>query len=158
MTTDPPCVACKRPMSPAGANRWVCMAGTSCGASGGLVWVPWAPCDYRPVILESPYAGQGRTRTRNAIYLKAAMLDSIKRGEAPFASHGLYPQVLNDNDPDQRATGIALGFVWMRMATGSVIYADHGITPGMQQGIDVARRYHLPVEYRRLYPDPGPLT
>lgn len=47
------------------------------------------------VIIESPYAGDV---DRNLEYLRAAMRDCLKRGEAPFASHALYtqPGVLDD--------------------------------------------------------------
>lgn len=40
----------------------------------------------RRVIIESPYHGNVE---RNLRYLRACLRDSLLRGEAPFASHGL---------------------------------------------------------------------
>lgn len=50
------------------------------------------------VIIESPYAGDVDA---NLTYLRACLRDCLLRGEAPFASHGLYaqPGVLDDAIP-----------------------------------------------------------
>ncbi|MFE5288119.1 hypothetical protein ACFRAQ_24390 [Nocardia sp. NPDC056611] len=61
------------------------------------------------VIIESPYAGDVEA---NLAYARAALLDSLNRGEYPFASHLLYTQVLTDADADQRSHGIAAGLAW----------------------------------------------
>jgi hypothetical protein len=59
----------------------------------------------RLVIIESPYAGDP---DGNLAYARAALADSLARGEAPFASHLLYPQVLDDMIPiSPRSTPIA---------------------------------------------------
>ncbi len=42
----------------------------------------------RRVVIESPYAGDVE---RNLRYLRLAMADCLERGEAPYASHALYP-------------------------------------------------------------------
>jgi hypothetical protein len=100
-----------------------------------------------PVILESPYAGD---RATNITYAKRAMLDSLARGEAPFASHMLYTQFLNDEDPEQRALGINAGLAWLARAQASVVYTDMGISPGMLTGIERARLAGVPVEFREI--------
>ena len=89
------------------------------------------------VMIESPYAGDVE---RNLRYLRACMADCLRRGEAPFASHGLYtqPGVLDDNDPEDRKLGIEAGFSWRRFADYTVVYCDLGITPGMIKGIEHA--------------------
>ncbi len=87
----------------------------------------------RPLVLvESPFAGD---RERNARYLKAAMRDCIERGEAPFASHMLYTQFLDDDVPDERAAGIECGLAWGYHAALTVVYGDLGISEGMRYGI-----------------------
>src|SRR5690606_40243334 len=56
----------------------------------------------RLVIVESPYAAKEFfDRVRNQDYARAALRDSLLRGEAPFASHLLYTQagVLDDDIP-----------------------------------------------------------
>jgi hypothetical protein len=101
----------------------------------------------RLVILESPFAGNLAYRQR---YLRAAMLDCLGRGEAPFASHGLYTQCLDDTVPEQRKLGIDAGFAWRHVASLTVAYRDLGISGGMRLGIDHANRIGQAVEYRKL--------
>jgi hypothetical protein len=102
------------------------------------------------VVIESPYAGDV---TRNLEYLRACMHDCLMRGEAPYASHGLYtqPGVLDDSIPKERRLGIEAGFMWRDASDYTVVYTDYGITKGMAYGIDHAIDTGHPVEYRRLY-------
>jgi hypothetical protein len=75
------------------------------------------------------------------------------RGEAPFASHGLYtlPGVLDDFDPTERKLGIAAGFAWRDVAQLTVVYEDYGVSDGMRQGIAHAEGIGRAVEMRRLW-------
>lgn len=102
-----------------------------------------------PVQLESPYAGGVE---RNVRYARACMRHCLKLGEAPFASHLLYtqPGVLDDDDPDERKLGIEAGLTIGRLFGRTVVYADLGISPGMQQGIDAAIACGRQVVYRTL--------
>lgn len=107
----------------------------------------------RLVILESPFAGDVE---RNVAYARRAMRDCLLRGEAPFASHLLYtqPGVLDDDVPEERAMGIEAGLCWgTAAADATVVYADHGISRGMQMGIDRAKAEGRPVEWRSLGAD-----
>ena len=99
----------------------------------------------RRVILESPYAGD---ITRNVDYARLCLHDSLSRGEAPIASHLLYPQVLRDDIPEERQWGIAAGLAWASQADATVVYADHGISKGMEYGIANAMKAGRPIEYR----------
>jgi len=101
------------------------------------------------VIIESPYAGDVEG---NLTYLRACMRDCLRRGEAPFASHGLYtqPGVLDDNDADERRKGIVAGFIWAGVANKTIVYTDRGISSGMKLGIEHAHNWERPVEYREL--------
>lgn len=111
-----------------------------------------APAPVR-VQLESPFAGNSKTaRELNQLYLRAALRDSLLRGEAPFASHAIYAQtfVLDDSVPEERAIGINAGLSWMQAAEKAVVYIDRGISPGMQIGIDRAKALGLDVEERSL--------
>lgn len=103
----------------------------------------------RLVIIESPYAGEVE---RNLAYLRAAMADCLRRGEAPFASHALYtqPGVLDDTVPAERALGIEAGLLWGRHAEYTVAFTDLGITDGMKLGIERAYREGRPVTHRTL--------
>jgi hypothetical protein len=103
---------------------------------------------WRCVAIESPFADVAR----NLSYLRAAMRDCIFRGEAPFASHGLYTQwgVLDDDKPIERELGITAGFAWGERADAVVVYTDLGISSGMERGIARAEANGCPVEYREL--------
>ena len=107
----------------------------------------------RRVILESPYRGiDAEVTALNVAFARACLRDSLLRGESPLASHLLYTQrgVLDDNDPVERALGIAAGHAWMPLADGVVFYIDHGVSVGMEQGIESARKFGHHIERRRL--------
>jgi len=109
--------------------------------------------DPRLVILESPYAHPDPAGLADNIdYARRAVRDSLGRGEAPIASHLLYtqPGILRDEIPAERAQGIAAGLAWRSVATGTVVYADRGISCGMEHGIAAARAAGLAVEIRYL--------
>ncbi len=105
----------------------------------------------RRVVVESPYAGDVE---RNKAYARACMRDCFMRGEAPFASHLLYTQdgILDDTIPEERGLGMEAGFIWGNIADATVVYIDHGISHGMEEGIERAKKAERPIEYRRLYP------
>lgn len=103
----------------------------------------------RRVIVETPFAGN---RERNAAYLKAAMKDCTDRGEAPFASHMLYTQFLDDDIPEERRAGMEAGFVWGDVAEACVVYGDFGVSDGMVEGMAQAMKRCQSIE-RRMLPD-----
>ena len=101
------------------------------------------------VIIESPYAGNVE---RNLACARAAMRDSITRGEAPIASHLLYtqPGILDDGLAEERRLGIAAGLRWGELAELAVVYRDFGITAGMREGIAAAEVANRPVIFRNI--------
>jgi hypothetical protein len=102
------------------------------------------------VIIESPYAGDVEANVR---YARAAVRDSLLRGEAPIASHLLYtqPGILDDDIPEERQHGIDAGLAWRHVSTKTVVYSDLGITKGMEYGIHAAFKAGKPIEYRYLH-------
>lgn len=120
---------------------------TECGEDKR--WHPAGEDGVRRVIIESPYAGDVE---RNLRYLRACMADCLARGEAPFASHGLYtqPGVLDDDVPSERSLGIRAGFAWREVAEATVVYTDLGMSTGMRFGVEDAERMGRPVEHRKL--------
>lgn len=103
------------------------------------------------VVIETPFAAPTEDlRELNADYLKAAMLDSLDRGEAPYASHALYTQFLDDDIPGERRLGMEAGFAWGARADEIVVYTDLGISRGMREGIARALASGKHVEYRSL--------
>ncbi len=105
------------------------------------------------VIIESPYAGDVK---RNLSYARMCVLDCLKRGESPYASHLFFTQVLDDKDDLQRKLGIVAGLEWGKAAKLTVVYEDYGISMGMEYGIANAEQAQRPIEYRKLWPDKKP--
>jgi hypothetical protein len=101
------------------------------------------------IIIESPFAGDVNA---NILYARRAVRDSLLRGEAPIASHLLYTQdgILDDNVPTERQHGIEAGLAWRHVSTKTVVYADLGISKGMEYGIAAAKTAGKDVEYRYL--------
>ena len=111
----------------------------------------------RLVIIESPYGTRpdGTRATteevaRNVRYARAAMLDCLQRGEAPYASHLLYTQCLDDATEDERDKGMQAGWAWLRRADLVAVYLDLGVTKGMRGGFHLAHALRISVEERRL--------
>jgi hypothetical protein len=107
----------------------------------------------RIVVVESPYAGAtARQRADNAAYLAAALKDCLDRGEAPFASHGLYtlPGVLDDDIPEEREAGIAAGLQFHHVASKVAVYTDLGVSNGMQRAVEYAQKHNIPVVFRNI--------
>jgi len=105
----------------------------------------------RRVILESPYAANDKhTIEEHIAYARRALLDSLRRNEAPLASHLIYTQALDDGVPAERALGLSAGHAWIAVAEAMVCYVDLGVSRGMQAAIDAATAVGLPVEHRRI--------
>jgi len=105
----------------------------------------------KPVIIESPFAGDVE---RNLAYARRALRDSLRRGEAPIASHLLYPQVLDEDKTDDRVLGIAAGFAWWPRADSIIFYTDLGWSPGMEAAYLRASHMGFPTEERLIGKEP----
>jgi hypothetical protein len=103
----------------------------------------------RLVIIESPYAGDIEA---NVEYARAAMRDSLNRGEAPIASHLLYtqPGILRDEVPEERQWGIDAGLAWRKVAEMAVFYIDRNWSGGMIAARQVYLAEGFPFEVRKL--------
>jgi hypothetical protein len=103
------------------------------------------------VIIESPFRGENAyQQERNHRYALMCLKDSLARNEAPFMSHLLYTQVLNERVQEERDFGINTGLIWGECAELTAVYTDNGISEGMQKGIDHAVSLNRPVEYRKV--------
>lgn len=103
------------------------------------------------VVIESPLSGDFE---KNVRYAKLCIFDAlVNHGEAPYASHLLYTQCLDDEVPEQRKLGMEAGFFWGQAATTRVVYTDLGISGGMKAGIAKAVELGQVVEYRTLPPN-----
>jgi len=101
------------------------------------------------VIVESPFRGD---YALNRAYLLMCLRDCLNRGEAPFASHLFYTEVLDDRVERDRDLGIIAGFAWAENAHLIAVYEDLGISAGMRLGIQHHEACGRRVEYRSLGP------
>lgn len=102
------------------------------------------PTGYRPrVFICSPYAGYQKINSENARrYLRFA----VDKGAIPFAPHLLYPQIMNDNDPQERHLALFFGLVWLRTCHEVWVFGSY-ISSGMASEIDKAKYHGIPVRY-----------
>jgi hypothetical protein len=107
------------------------------------------------VVIESPFRdGDLVMQALNRQYARRCVADSLRRGEAPFASHLLYTQygVLRDSDAYERCLGIYAGLAFLKAADLHVFYTGRGMSEGMK----LALRYHvencpqIPITFRDL--------
>lgn len=105
------------------------------------------------VVIESPFAAPTPEGIEaNIEYARACVADSLRRGEAPYASHLLYtqPGILRDEVPEEREQGISAGFAWGDRADLRAVYLDRGMSGGMRAGIRAALAAGQPIEFRSL--------
>lgn len=72
----------------------------------------YADKNRRKIYVASRYAGNVDANITAAITYCRRVIDE---GYMPVASHLLYPQILNDNDPNERDLGLLFGLALLRM-------------------------------------------
>ncbi|AKU93340.1 hypothetical protein AKJ09_00072 [Labilithrix luteola] len=100
-------------------------------------------------VIESPYAGDIK---KNIEYAKKCVLDCLRRGEAPYASHLFFTQdgLLDDTVPEQRKQGMEAGFAWGEKGAQRAVYIDRGLSSGMMAGIAEAVERGQKVVFRSI--------
>jgi hypothetical protein len=102
-------------------------------------------------IVESPYKATAHyTAEQHRLYLLHAIEDCLRRGEAPYASHHLIPEILDDDDHVERAFGIKCGLAWGMHADLVAVYSDLGVGDGMKDAIEHYSRIGKRIEWRKL--------
>lgn len=111
--------------------------------------IPFDHCTWEPVIIESPYGSDDPIEVlKNETYLRAVLRFCLLRGQAPFASHGLYtlPGVLDDRNGDQRKRGMKAGFAVAELFKKRIFFTQRGISSGMVDGANEARKLNQTIE------------
>lgn len=117
-------------------------------------------------VIESPFAASTEEGIEaNLVYARRAMADCFARGEIPICGHALYTQkgVLDDKKPEERAKGMEATFYLRNCLMFAVehpskpevlvqtaVYADLGISKGMQAGINRGASDGIPYVVRFL--------
>lgn len=106
---------------------------------------------FRRVIVESPFkATETHSIEQHKCYLSHCLTDCLRRMESPYASHWGLPDLLDDDDPLERAMGIRAGWAWGDLAEAVIVYGDLGITEGMHESINRYNKMGKPIERRTL--------
>lgn len=101
------------------------------------------------VMIETPLMAKGeRTVNMNLDYARRCMKDSLSRGEAPFAMHLLYTQVLDDTILEERKQGMTCGLAWLLRAEAVILYCDYGVSLGMKIAYKKALENNMDIELR----------
>ncbi len=93
------------------------------------------------VYIASPYAGDVEG---NVEFAKAACRLAMEEGNTPVAAHLLYPQMLDDTVPEQRALGIRMGLKLLE-ASSELWLCGSRISDGMQEELKAAWKHGIPV-------------
>ena len=103
-------------------------------------------------VIESPFSAPTHDEiVRNVYYAMLAVRDSLLRGEAPYASHLFFTQMLDDNIPTERTAGINAGLTVGQNAPVTALYLDLGMSHGMRLGADAAKEHGREIVERRLF-------
>lgn len=95
------------------------------------------------VYIVSPYAGDVEINAKNAItYCRYA----ISKKKIPIASHLLYPQILDDNNPEEREVGTLYGLSLLAICDEIWCFGDE-LSPGMEKEIKEAKRLKKRIRY-----------
>jgi hypothetical protein len=88
---------------------------------------------------------------RNKTYAVRAVQDSVSRGEAPFATHLYGPQfTADDADPALRRIWLDITHAWRIQASLVAFYVDLGMSDGMVEAQQLANKYKIGCDYRRI--------
>lgn len=63
----------------------------------------------------------------------------------PIASHLLYPQILNDNNPAERELGLSFGLALLQMCDEVWVFGK--VSKGMTSEIEEAKRLKKQIRY-----------
>ena len=102
----------------------------------------YADKNRKKIYVASKYAGDVDTNVAAAVTYCRKVIDA---GYMPIASHLLYPQVLNDNDPAERDLGLMFGLALLRMCDEMWVFGT--ISPGVVQEIKEAKWLNKQIRY-----------
>lgn len=95
----------------------------------------YADKNRRKIYVASRYAGDVDANVKAAIGYCRMVID---KGYMPMASRLLYPQILNDNDPEEREIGLMFGLSLLRDCDEVWVLGE--VSPGVAREIGEARR------------------
>lgn len=95
------------------------------------------------VFICSPFAGDIEGNTRRAKrYERFAVIEKA----VPIIPHLMYPQFLEENDPEERQLGIDMGLILLGKCQELWVFGSR-ISSGMSAEITKAKRWNIPIRY-----------
>ena len=95
------------------------------------------------VFICSPFVGDIEGNTRRAKrYGRFAVIEKA----VPIIPHLMYPQFLEENDPDERQLGIDMGLILLGKCQELWVFGSR-ISSGMSAEITKAKRWNIPIRY-----------
>ena len=96
----------------------------------------------KKIYVASKYAGDIDANVNAAIgYCRKV----VEQGFMPVASHLLYPQILDDNNPSERNLGLRFGLALLAVCDEVWVFGE--VSSGVAKEIEVARRLEKPLRY-----------
>lgn len=102
----------------------------------------YADKNRRKIYVASRYAGDVDANVAEAVTYCRHVIDE---GYMPVASHLLYPQILNDNNPEERELGLLFGL--SLLAVCDEVWVFGTVSPGVAQEIEEAKRLKKQIRY-----------
>ena len=100
----------------------------------------------KKIYVASKYAGNVDANVKAAVsYCKYV----ISKNCIPIASHLLYPQMLDDNDPNERELGLMFGLSLLAICDEVWCFGEISESEGVQQEIVEARKQGIPVRFMK---------
>lgn len=95
------------------------------------------------VFICSPFAGdiEGNTRQARRYGYFAAIKNAV-----PIIPHLMYPQFLDDNDPEEREMGMDMGLTLLSKCHEMWVFGDK-LSTGMNKEVTKARQWNIPIRY-----------
>ena len=102
----------------------------------------YADKNRRKIYVASKYAGDVDANVTAAITYCRRVIDE---GHMPVASHLLYPQILNDNIPEERELGMLFGLALLAACDEVWVFGE--LSPGVVREIEEARRLNKRLKF-----------
>ena len=96
----------------------------------------------RKVYVASRYAGDVAGNVASAIKYCRCVIDE---GCMPIASHLLYPQMLDDNNPDERELGLMFGLALLAVCDEVWVFGE--VSAGVAREVEEAKRLKKCIRY-----------
>lgn len=98
------------------------------------------------IYVASPYGSPTREGIeRNLEFVKKAGKAVIAGGHSPVIVHMMYPALLDDDVPEERALGCAMDLQILELCHALAYYAANGVSRGMDGEIRYALERGIPV-------------